>query len=65
MKDETHEEDHVSVLPSLGRCQRCKHNRYEPLRDYPAWMSCQCPAPDFKPPAAALTPPVRDDYWDC
>ena len=58
-------EDHASVLPSLGRCQRCKHNRYEPLCDYPAWMSCHCSVPDYILPAAARTPPVRAEYLDC
>lgn len=57
-------EEPVPVLPSLGRCQRCGHNRYEPLRDYPEWMSCHCPEPEYAP-AATPTPPIRANYLDC
>ena len=58
--------DGTGLLPSLGLCSRCHHRRYEPLCDYPAWMSCQCAVPDYRPAAAAPAPAAYDDnYVDC
>ena len=51
-------------LPSLGHCQVCGHNRYEPVRDYPAWMGCHCAVPIYKVPAPPVIPIKPDDYYE-